>query len=56
MVGVAAEDRHVADLLAALDAHEVNRAERAARVGDRPREIRKSSRPIVEMRANGGAE
>ena len=41
---------------APLDTDEVDRAESAAGVGDRPRELRKCSGPVVQMDAKRGAE
>ena len=55
-VGVGREDRHVAHLVAVLDAHEVDRAEEAARVADRLGERRERARAVLEAHAHRGAE
>ena len=56
VVGVGRLDRDVAHLGALVDAHEVDRAERASRVSDRLREARERPRRVGEPDADRGAE
>ena len=53
---LAGVDRDVAHLLARLDADEVDRAEVAARVADRAREVGERAGPVVEVHAQRRAE
>ena len=58
VIHVAGEHRDVADLLTRLDPHEVDRAEEATCVGDRPRGVGECTGPVVQVqpqrRAEGG--
>ena len=51
VVGARGVDRDVAHLLALLDADEVDRAEAAAGVADRARDLGERAGPVVEMHA-----
>lgn len=53
---VRCEDRDVADLLAVLDADEVDRVERPADLADRSGEPAEGAGAVVEVDAEGGTE
>ncbi len=56
VVGARGVDRDVADLLALLDPHEIDRAQVAARVADRARHVGERTRAVVQMHPQGRAE
>src|SRR5262249_25430890 len=56
VIGVGGVDGYVADLRAGLDTHEVDRAERTARIADRLREPRERAWCVVEPHPQRAAE